>query len=54
MLLSLPGPVRDHLAGLCPARLTPRLVLRLALWLVMAAAVAGFVWVLWTESIYRR
>jgi len=54
MLLSLPAPVRDRLAALRLGRLTPRLALRLALWLVMAAAVAGFVWVLWTESISRR
>jgi hypothetical protein len=54
MRLSLVGPVRDRLAVLRLVRFTPRLLLRLALWLVLAAAVGGFVWVLWTESISRR
>jgi hypothetical protein len=54
MLRSLPGPVRERLAMLRLVRVTPQVLLRLALWLVIAAAVVGFLWVLWTESISRR
>lgn len=54
MLPSLPHGIRDRLAGLRQVRITPRLLLRLAASLVMAAAVVGFLWVLWTESVYRR
>lgn len=34
-----------------PSRKT---VLRLVLWVVIAAAVGAYLWVLWTESISRR
>lgn len=54
MLLFPLGPARDRLADLRRVRFTAPLVLRLAMWLVMAAAVAGFVWMLWTESVSRR
>jgi len=54
MLLSLPNGVRDRLASLRQVRITPRLLLQVAASIVMAAAVAGFLWVLWTESVYRR
>ncbi|MDH4043162.1 MAG: hypothetical protein OEY20_12130 [Gemmatimonadota bacterium] len=48
--------VREGIAGLRvrmprPSRAT---MLRLLLWVVIAAAVGAYVWVLWTESISRR
>jgi hypothetical protein len=54
MLLSVPDRIHDRLARLRQVRITPRLLLQVAASLVMAAAVAGFLWVLWTESVYRR
>jgi hypothetical protein len=54
MLLRLPQPLRDALTRVHQTRITPRLLLRLIAGLVLAAAVVGFVWVLWTESVYRR
>jgi hypothetical protein len=54
MLLSLPDGIRGRLACLRQIRITPRLLLQVAASIVTAGAVAGFLWVLWTESVYRR
>jgi hypothetical protein len=52
---SLAG-VRDGIAGLRRRmpRASPATVLRVLLWVVIAAAVGAYVWVIWTETISRR